>query len=143
MEISLRPIDVHLDRQDRIHPFLLPVPFRSGSCVVLVGPSHPRWIPSWRLPYIVSPPLVSDSAMYHQVWPEVKRGASVIIRRCRFKRERFSYAGFSGKCFTAGIFRGSTLLEEQPFYSQVIVRDEPRLMPWEVWTVYLHGCDGL
>ena len=102
-------------------PFLLPVPFRSGSCVVLVGPSHPRWIPSWRLPYIVPPPLVSDSAMYHQVWPEVKRGASVIIRQCRFKRERFSYAGFSGKCFTAGIFRGSTLLEGQPFYSQVIV----------------------
>lgn len=80
MEISLRPIDVHLDRQDRIHLFLLPVPFRSGSCVVLVGPSHPRWIPSWRLPYIVSPPLASDSAMYLQVWPEVKRGASVIVR---------------------------------------------------------------
>ena len=81
--------------------------------------------------------------MYHQVWPEVKRVASVIIRRCCFKEERFSYPGFSGKCFTAGIFRGSTLLEGQPFYSQVIVRDEPRLMPWEIWTVYLHGCDGL
>jgi hypothetical protein len=135
-------IDVYFDRPDRRHPlfpgrlvrkspFLLPAAFRSRSCVVLVetmtlGPFQP--------------PLQAASAMHTNVWPEVRRAATMILERCHLQKgPRFA----RWSAFVTGSFNGDILLDGNEFFYRVLVRPAPQDMPGEGWKAYFDYYDDL
>lgn len=113
------PLDVHLTHPSRNRQFFLPAAFRSGTCVVIVEPNYRQ------PPVAVPPPLQAASIMYFQIWPAVKRAATLITERCQL-RNRWG---------DVGRFNARILLDGHWFYYSVMVRPAPRNMPGEGWKV--------
>ncbi|MCJ1245234.1 hypothetical protein MMC30_002437 [Trapelia coarctata] len=125
-------LQVRLSSSARTRRFALPAIFKAGSCMVTVSPDD-TW--TWRLggrtkPFALPlPDTMVAGDMYGGVWPNVKRQASRIVRKC------FGFApgarrgggGIMGEVVTKSPLGG----KEFPY--QVKVEAVPRGFPGDGW----------